>query len=123
MLREVAEVEEVERWVEEERKRQEEEERRKAEEERRKVEEERWRAEEEAEKERKWVEAEREEAQRLRDNLESFEKGLWAMSAEETAEVTAELAEWARKVWLGEGSSEQGPCWHCWSWKMACIRK
>ena len=69
------------------------------------------------------MEVEREEAQRLRDNLESFEKGLRAMSAEETAEVMAELAERARKVWLGEGSSEQGPCWHCRSRKTACVRK
>ena len=109
MLREVVEAEE-------ERKRQEEEERQRAEEERR-------RAEEEAEKERKRVEAEQEEAQRLRDTLESFEKGLWAMSAEETAEITAKLAERVRKVQLGEGSSEQGPCWHCWSWKTVCIWK
>ena len=109
MLWEVAEAEE-------ERKRQEEEERQKVEEERRRVE-------EEAEKERKRVEVEREEAQRLRDNLESFEKGLRAMLVEETAEVMAELAERARKVRLGEGSSEQGPCWHCRSRKMACIRK
>ena len=116
MLWEVAEAEE-------ERKRQEEEERRKAEEERRKAEEERRKAEEEAEKERKRVEAEREEAQRLRDNLESFEKGLRAMSAEETTEVTAKLVERAQKVRLGEGSSEQGPCWHCWSRKTACVRK
>ena len=65
------------------------------------------------------MEAEREEAQWLQDNLESFEKGLQAMLAEETAE----LAERARKVRLGEGSLEQGLCWHCQSRKMVCIRK
>ena len=79
--------------------------------------------EEEAEEEQKRVEAEWEEAQWLRDNLESFEKGLRAMLVEETAEIMAELAEQAWKVRLGEGSSEQGPCWHCRSWKMACVRK
>ena len=103
MLWEVAEAEEAERWAEEERKQREEEERQR-------VEEERWRAEEKAEEKRKWVEAEREEAQRLQDNLELFEKGLQAMSAEETAKIMAELVEWA---WTGrcrEGSSEQGPC-------------
>ena len=69
------------------------------------------------------MEVEREEAQQLRDNLELFEKGLQAMSTEETAEITAELAERARKVQLGEGSSEQGLCWHCQSRKTACIRR
>ena len=118
MLWEVAEAEEAEQQAEEERKQWEEEERQRAEEERWRAEEKR-RAEEKAEEEWKWVEAEWEEAQQLRDNLESFEKGLGAMSAEETAE----LAERAWKVRLGEGSSEQGLCWHCRSWKTACIRK
>ena len=59
------------------------------------------------------MEAEREEAQWLRDSLESFEKGLRAMSAEEMAEITAKLAERAWKVRLGEGSLEQGLCRHC----------
>ena len=111
MLQEVAEAEEVEQLAEEERRHCEEEERQRAEEERR-------RAEEKAEEERKQVEVEWEEAKQLRDSLESFEKGLWTMSAEETAKITVE---WAWKVWLGEGSSEQGLCWHCWSWKTACI--
>ena len=115
MLWEVAEAEEAERPVEEERKRREEEERQRVEEEKR-------RAEEKAEEQR-WVEVEQEEVQWLWDNLELFEKGLRAMSAEEMAEITAELAEWAWKVRLGEGSSEQGPCWHCRSRKMACIQK
>ena len=87
------------------------------------MEEERWRAEEKAEEERRWVEAEREEAQQLQDSLELFEKGLQAMSAEEMAKIMVELAEQAWKVRLGEGSSELGQCWHCWSWKMACVWK
>ena len=87
--------------------------------------EEKWRAEEEAEEERKRVEAEWEEAQRLWDNLELFEKGLQAimMSVEETAKIMAKLVERAWKVQLGEGLSEQGPCWHCQSQKTACICK
>ena len=79
--------------------------------------------EEKAEEERRWVEVEQEEVQWLRDSLESFEKGFQAMSAEETAEITVELVERAWKVRLGEGSSEQGLCWHCQSWKMVCVRK
>ena len=79
------------------------------EEERRRGEEKR-RVEEKAEEERKWVEVEWEEVQWLWDSLELFEKGLWVMLAEEMAEIMVELAEWARKVQLGEGSSEQGPC-------------
>ena len=77
--------------------------------------------EEKAEEEWRWVEAEQEEAQWLQDSLELFEKGLQAMSVEEMAEIMVELAEQAWKVWLGEGSSEQGPCWHCWSQKTVCI--
>ena len=60
------------------------------EEEKQRVEEEKWRVEEKAEEEQRQVEAEWEEAKRLRDSLESFEKGLQVMSAE--------LAEWAQKV-------------------------
>ena len=123
MLWEVAEAEEAERRAEEERKRWEEKERQRVEEEERWRAEEKWRAEEEVEEERKQVEAEQEEAQQLRDNLGSFKKGLRAMSAEEMAEIMAKLAEWAWKVRLGEGLSEQGPCWHCWSRKMVCIWK
>ena len=69
--------------------------------------------EEKAEEEQRQVEVEREEAKWLWDSLELFEKGLQAMSAEETAEITVELVGQAWKVQLGEGSSEQGPCWHC----------
>ena len=122
MLQEVVEAEEAKQRAEEERKQREEEERQKAEEEKQRAEEKR-RAEEKAEEDQRQVEAEREEAQWLQDNLESFEKGLWAMSVEETAEITVELVEWVRKVWLGEGSLELGPCWHCWSRKTACVRK
>ena len=105
MLWEVVEAEEAEQCVEERRCCEEEE--------RQRVEEERWRAEEKVEEERRRVEAEQEEVKWLQDNLESFKKGLWALLAEEMAEIMAEPAEQAWKVWLGEGSSGQGPCWHC----------
>ena len=87
------------------------------------MEEERQRVEEKAEEEQRRVEAEREEVQQLWDSLESFKKGLQAMLAEETAEITAELAERAWKVRLGEGLLEQGPCWHCQSQKTDCVQK
>ena len=116
MLREVEEAKEVECHVEKERKQQEEEERQKAEEKR-------WRAEEKAEEKRKQAEAEQAEVGQLWESLELYEKGLQELTAEEMAEVTAELAEQAWKVQLGEGSSGPGPCWHCQSWKTECIHK
>ena len=41
------------------------------------------------------MEAEQEEAKQLQDNLESFEKGLWPLTVEETVEIMKELAEQA----------------------------